>query len=103
MEDTTMEETKNTTPAETATSARGNRKSRVGKVVSDIQDKTIVVEILNRTTHRRYKKVVKSRVRYAAHDEKNEAKIGDMVRIVETRPLSKNKHWRLTEIISRGE
>ena len=103
MENTTMQETKNTTPAETAAVVRGNRKSRVGKVVSDVQEKTIIVEILNRTTHPRYKKVVKSRVRYAAHDEKNEAKVGDMVRIAETRPLSKNKHWRLTEIISRGE
>ena len=82
---------------------RGNRKTRVGKVVSDKQSKTIIVEILSRVPHKRYKKVVKSRVRYAAHDENNEAKMGDMVRIGETRPLSKNKHWRLIEIISRGE
>ena len=82
---------------------RGNRKTRVGKVVSDKQSKTIIVEILSRVAHKRYKKVVKSRVRYAAHDENNEAKAGDMVRIGETRPLSKNKHWRLIEIISRGE
>jgi small subunit ribosomal protein S17 len=82
---------------------RGNRKTRVGKVVSDVQDKTIIVDILSRTAHPRYKKVVKTSVRYAAHDEKNEAKTGDMVRIGETRPLSKNKHWRLIEIISRGE
>ena len=80
--------------------ARGNRKSRVGKVVSDVQNKTIMVEILNRTVHKRYKKVVKTRVRYAAHDENNEAKVGDMVRIDETRPLSKNKHWRLIKILS---
>ena len=98
-----MEETKNTTAEATTTAVRGNRKSRVGVVISDVQDKTIVVEILNRTTHKRYKKVVKSRVRYAAHDEKNEAKKGDTVRIGETRPLSKNKHWRLLEIISHGE
>lgn len=82
---------------------RGNRKSRVGMVVSDVQDKTIVVKILNRSPHKRYKKVVKTSVKYAAHDEANEAKVGDMVRIDETRPLSKNKHWRLTEIISRAE
>ena len=99
----TMEETKTTTAAAPATAVRGNRKTRVGKVVSDIQDKTIVVEIMSRTTHKRYKKVVKTRVRYAAHDEKNEAKKGDMVRIAETRPISKNKHWRLLEIISHGE
>ena len=103
MENTTMEETKNMTAAEPATAVRGNRKSRVGKVISDVQEKTIVVEITDRTAHKRDKKVVKSRVRYAAHDEKNEAKKGDMVRIAETRPLSKNKHWRLVEIISHAE
>ena len=96
-----MDETISNTAEKTA--VRGNRKSRVGKVVSDVQNKTIIVEILNRSPHKRYKKVVKTRVRYAAHDEANEAKVGDMVRIVETRPLSKNKHWRLTEIISRSE
>ena len=80
---------------------RGNRKSRVGQVVSDVQNKTIVVEVERRTSHKRYKKVVKSRKRYAAHDETNQAKIGDMVRIAETRPISKNKCWRLVEIISR--
>ena len=83
--------------------ARGNRKSRVGQVVSDVQDKTIVVEVERRTSHKRYKKVVKSRKRYAAHDEQNQAKIGDVVRISETRPISKNKCWRLVEIISRPE
>ncbi len=95
----TIEENKQTAVQE----VRGNRKTRVGKVVSDKQDKTIVVEILSRVAHKRYKKVVKTRVKYAAHDENNEAKAGDMVRIGETRPLSKNKHWRLIEIISRGE
>ena len=83
--------------------ARGNRKSRVGQVVSDVQDKTIVVEVERRTSHKRYKKVVKSRQRYAAHDETNQAKVGDVVRISETRPISKNKCWRLVEIISRPE
>ena len=82
---------------------RGNRKSRVGQVVSDVQNNTIVVEVERRTSHARYKKVVKSRKRYAAHDETNQAKVGDMVRISETRPISKNKCWRLVEIISRPE
>ena len=82
---------------------RGNRKSRVGQVVSDVQNKTIVVEVERRTSHKRYKKVVKSRKRYAAHDEENQAKVGDVVRISETRPISKNKCWRLVEIISRPE
>ena len=81
----------------------GNRKSRVGQVVSDVQNKTIVVEVERRTSHKRYKKVVKSRKRYAAHDEQNQAKVGDVVRISETRPISKNKCWRLVEIISRPE
>ena len=82
---------------------RGNRKSRVGQVVSDVQNKTIVVEVERRTSHKRYKKVVKSRKRYAAHDEQNQARIDDVVRISETRPISKNKCWRLVEIISRPE
>ena len=82
---------------------RGNRKSRVGQVVSDVHNKTIVVEVERRTSHKRYNKVVKSRKRYAAHDETNQAKVGDVVRISETRPISKNKCWRLVEIISRPE
>ncbi len=80
---------------------RGHRKERVGVVVSDVQDKTIVVTVDRRTPHPLYKKIVKVRKKFTAHDEKNEAKIGDTVRIVETRPLSKNKCWRLLEIISR--
>ncbi len=82
---------------------RGNRKSKVGQVVSNAQNKTITVEVESRSPHKRYKKVIKSRKRYAAHDETNEAKVGDMVRIGETRPLSKMKRWRLIEIISRAE
>ncbi len=81
---------------------RGNRKERIGVVVSDIQDKTIVVRVDRRTPHPLYKKIVKVRKKFTAHDEKNEAKKGDTVRIVETRPLSKNKCWRLVEIISRA-
>ena len=81
---------------------RGNRKERIGVVVSDIQDKTIVVRVDRRTPHPLYKKIVKVRKKFTAHDEKNEARKGDTVRIVETRPLSKNKCWRLTEIISRA-
>ncbi len=87
----------------TSDSVRGNRKSRVGQVVSDVQAKTIIVEVERRTPHKLYKKVVKSRKRYAAHDETNQAKIGDTVRISETRPVSKNKCWRLVEIINHPE
>jgi len=82
---------------------RGHRKERVGVVVSDVQDKTIVVKVDRRTPHPMYKKIVKVRKKFTAHDENNEAKIGDTVRIAETRPLSKNKCWRLMEIISRAE
>ncbi|MBO4646889.1 MAG: 30S ribosomal protein S17 [Lentisphaeria bacterium] len=84
------------------TENRGHRKERVGVVTSDVQDKTIVVRVERRTTHPLYKKVVKVSKKFTAHDEKNEAKIGDTVRIAETRPLSKNKCWRLIEIISRA-
>ena len=80
---------------------RGNRKERIGVVVSDVQDKTIVVRVDRRTPHPLYKKIVKVRKKFTAHDEQNEARKGDTVRIVETRPLSKNKCWRLVEIISR--
>jgi small subunit ribosomal protein S17 len=83
--------------------SRSNRKQRVGVVVSDVQDKTITVQVDRRAPHPRYKKVVKFRKRYAVHDEKNEAKVGDTVRIGETRPISKSKRWRLVEIISRAE
>ncbi len=81
---------------------RGNRKERVGEVVSDTQDKTIIVVVTRRTPHKLYKKVIKSKKKFAAHDENNEARIGDTVRIVETRPLSKTKNWRLLDIISRA-
>ena len=81
---------------------RGNRKERVGVVVSDVQDKTIVVKVERRTAHPRYHKIVKVSKKFTAHDEKNEARNGDTVRIVETRPLSRNKRWRLVEIISRA-
>jgi small subunit ribosomal protein S17 len=85
------------------TTQRGNRKERVGVVVSDVQNKTIVVEVMRRTPHKLYKKVVKVKKKFTAHDENNEAKLGDTVKIAETRPLSKNKRWRLLEIISHAE
>ena len=81
---------------------RALRKSRVGKVVSNKMDKTIVVAIEGSKKHPLYKKIIKHTVKFKAHDEKNEAKKGDTVRIAETRPLSRNKCWRLIEIISRA-
>lgn len=83
---------------ESKTNARNVRKTREGIVVSDCQNKTIVVEVTRRTSHPLYKKVVKSTKKYYAHDEENKAKVGDKVTISETRPLSKLKRWRLVEV-----
>ena len=80
---------------------RGHRKERVGDVVSDRMNKTIVVRVKRRFQHPRFKKVVTAYSKFYAHDEKNEAKVGDRVRIQETRPLSKTKSWRLVEIVER--
>ena len=78
---------------------RGRSQERLGKVVSDAMDKTIVVKVDVIKSHRKYKKVVRRSVKFHAHDEANSAKVGDVVRIVETRPLSATKRWRLTEIV----
>lgn len=85
------------------TSERGLRKQRVGVVLSDKGDKTIIVLVSRKAAHPLYGKVVASNKKYHAHDENNEARTGDTVRIVETRPLSKLKHWRLLGIERRGE
>ncbi|MBD5529222.1 MAG: 30S ribosomal protein S17 [Acetatifactor sp.] len=82
---------------------RNLRKQRTGKVVSNKMDKTIVVAIENRVKHPLYKKVVKSTYKLKAHDENNECNIGDTVRVMETRPLSKDKRWRLVEIVERAK
>ncbi len=89
-----------TTKIETA--ARGQRKERVGEVISNKMTKTIVVRVERRFPHPRYKKVVTGYSKFYAHDEKSEAKVGDKVRISETRPLSKTKSWRLVEIVERN-
>jgi small subunit ribosomal protein S17 len=85
-----------------AASPRNARKSRVGTVVSDKMQKTVVVAIERRLAHPVYGKMVTRTTRLKAHDEKNEAKTGDTVRITETRPLSKDKRWRLVEIVERA-
>ncbi len=82
---------------------RKTRKERTGIVVSDKMDKSIVVEVLRRVRHPMYGKFVKKTSRFMAHDEKNDCHIGDTVRIMETRPLSKNKCWRLVEILERAK
>jgi len=81
------------------TARSNNRKYLQGTVVSDKMDKTCVVEIKWATKHAKYQKVVRRTTRYKAHDEKNEAKMGDVVKIMETRPLSKDKRWIITQII----
>ena len=82
---------------------RNLRKTRTGKVVSDKMDKTITVAIENHVKHPLYGKIVKKTYKLKAHDENNECKIGDTVKVMETRPLSKDKRWRLVEIIERAK
>ena len=82
---------------------RNMRKVKVGKVVSDKMDKTMVVAVEDSVKHPLYKKIVKRTKKLKAHDEKNECKIGDRVEIMETRPLSKDKRWRLVEIIEKAK
>ena len=81
---------------------RGLRKTRVGRVVSDKMDKTIVVSIETSVKHPLYKKIIKRTSKLKAHDENNECTVGDRVRLMETRPLSKEKRWRLAEIIEKA-
>lgn len=84
-------------------SKRERRKTRVGTVVSDKMDKTVVVKVERMMAHPEYGKTVKRSKRLKAHDEKNECRVGDIVRLVETRPLSKEKRWRVAEIIKKAE
>jgi small subunit ribosomal protein S17 len=87
----------------TAENERTHRKERTGEVISDKMDKTIVVRVERRFQHPRFKKVVTSFKKFYAHDEKNEAKVGDVVLITETRPLSKTKSWRLVQVIEKNQ
>lgn len=84
-------------------SERNLRKTRVGMVVSDKMDKTIVVAVKDSVRHPLYKKIIKRTVRFKAHDEKNECGVGDRVEIMETRPLSKDKRWRLGKVIEKAK
>lgn len=84
-------------------SERNMRKTDVGRVVSDKMDKTAVVVIENRVKHKLYGKIMKRTIKFKVHDENNECGIGDRVRIMETRPLSKDKRWRLVEIIEKAK
>jgi small subunit ribosomal protein S17 len=82
---------------------RNLRKTRVGEVVGDKMDKTIVVKVKDNVRHPLYKKTVKRSIKFKAHDEENTCNIGDMVEIMETRPLSKEKRWRLVKILERAK
>ena len=80
-----------------------SRKTRVGKVVSDKMDKTVVVIVEDRVAHKTYKKIIGRTYRLKEHDENNECGIGDIVRVMETRPLSKDKRWRVVEIVEKAK
>jgi len=101
-----MAETPETTVTAPAADAapektRGMRKTRVGEVISSNMNKTIVVRTVTRVPHRKFGKIVKQMTKFYAHDEENKAKAGDTVRIMETRPLSKTKRWRLVEVVQK--
>ena len=89
------------TPTQTEPASRAPRKTRTGKVVSSSMNKTIVVRTVTRVPHPKFGKIVKQIKKFYAHDEQNEAKPGDTVRIMETRPLSKLKRWRLVEVVQK--
>ncbi len=82
---------------------RNDRKMRIGKVVSDKMDKTVVVAVVDLEQHKLYKKAVKKTVKFKAHDEENGAHVGDTVQIMETRPLSKDKRWRVVKVVERAK
>lgn len=84
-------------------SERNLRKTRVGKVISDKMDKTVVVAIADNVQHPLYKKIIKRTVKLKAHDEQNACRIGDRVEVMETRPMSKDKRWRVTNIIEKAK
>jgi small subunit ribosomal protein S17 len=87
----------------TAAEQRGRRKVRLGYVISDKMDKTVIVQVGSSKAHRLYRKTVRQRSRFKVHDEKNECGVGDLVRITETRPLSKEKRWRVLEIVEKAK
>ena len=91
------------TATATQTPTRGRRKVRLGVVISDKMDKTIIVQVGSSKAHRLYRKTVQQRARFKVHDEKNECGVGDLVRITETRPLSKEKRWRVLEIVEKAK
>lgn len=87
----------------TTTAVRSRRKMRVGKVVSDRMDKTVVVSIERLVKHEQYGRYVRRRTKFKVHDEKNECRVGDVIRFMETRPMSKDKRWRFVEFVERAK
>ena len=83
--------------------ARGQRKVRLGTVIADKMDKTVIVQVGSSKAHRLYRKTIRQRARFKVHDEKNECGVGDLVRITETRPISKEKRWRVVEIVEKAK
>jgi small subunit ribosomal protein S17 len=102
MADTTAQ-TAQTTQDPAATSERGRRQVKIGRVVSNKMDKTVVVTVATTATHRLYHRTMKKTKKFHAHDEENRCKVGDVVEIVSSRPLSKTKRWRVREIVKRAE
>jgi small subunit ribosomal protein S17 len=104
-----MTDTATATKTETQSAAteteetRGQRKVRLGTVIADKMNKTIIVQVSTSKAHRLYRKTVQRRTKFKVHDEKNECGVGDLVRITETRPISKEKRWRLLEIVEKAK
>ena len=89
--------------AEKTTTERGQRKVRLGTVIADRMNKTVIVQVGTSKAHRLYRKTVQQRTKFKVHDEKNECGVGDLVRIVETKPISKEKRWRVVEIVEKAK
>jgi len=98
-----MSDTATKTSPDQKTETRGRRKIRTGYVISDKMDKTVIVQVGSSKAHRLYRKTVRQRSKFKVHDEKNECGVGDLVRIVETRPLSKEKRWRVIAIVEKAK
>ena len=89
--------------AETTAAARGQRKVRLGTVIADTMNKTVIVQVGTSKAHRLYRKTVQQRTKFKVHDEKDECGVGDLVRIMETRPISKEKRWRVIEVVEKAK
>jgi small subunit ribosomal protein S17 len=103
MTDTATATKTETKTATTETETRGQRKVRLGTVIADKMNKTIIVQVGTSKAHRLYRKTVQRRTKFKVHDEKNECGVGDLVRITETRPISKEKRWRVLEIVEKAK